>query len=215
MITPDDRRHGSYAGYKAGCDCDDCTEATYRYCKGLHIDHERGTYRTCEARGTARRVHALQAIGWPLTTIAARAGLSSERAVWKIANSQAFIFTSSRDAIARVYDELCMTPAVDKLANRRRSLAAKKGYAPPLAWDDIDQDEAPADAPRVAQTSDEFIDENAVQRALDGDRTVALTKAERKAVVERALSLQIPLQEVARRTGLQPHRYIEHEEEAA
>jgi hypothetical protein len=39
------------------------------------------------------------------------------------------------DAVARVYEELCMIPGPSQ---RTRALAANRGWAAPLDWDDID-----------------------------------------------------------------------------
>ena len=72
-----------------------------------------------------------------------------------------------------------MVPAIGRYAKRTRNLAARSGYAPPLAWDDIDNDPEP---PAVNHGDD--IDPVVVMRLLEGRRITA-TKAEKVAALER------------------------------
>lgn len=210
MITDDDLRHGENEGYNAGCREECCRRAHARY-KNLRAMGRTRFY--MDGLGSRRRIQALAAMGYAMTDLSTRLGLS--RTYLSQILKGRLIRNDTAAVIARLYDELSMTPSEHPLATRARRHAQAAGWAPPLAWDDIDNDDAPAEAPVVAQTADEFVDENAVKRALDGDRSVRLTTAERRAVVARALLLQIPLQEVERRTGLKPDRYIERAKEAA
>lgn len=83
--------------------------------------------------GTRRRVQALQAIGWPLQHVADSAGVSKQA----LAGSVAAQRVSARVArtLREIYLELENTPGPSERARRH---AATKGWAPPAAWDDID-----------------------------------------------------------------------------
>ena len=84
--------------------------------------------------GTTRRLRALVAIGYTQTDLCARLGITSANGTQ--------LFTASRKGrvrattacqVASLYDELSMTPGPSQDARNR---AHRKGWAPPLAWDD-------------------------------------------------------------------------------
>lgn len=97
---------------------------------------------TISTLGTRRRVQALATLGYSTTDIEARIDMLHDKLRSAITREQITAGAAAR--IARVYDELCMTPKVPtnrierQRATRVRNLAAAKGYAPPLSWDDID-----------------------------------------------------------------------------
>lgn len=95
---------------------------------------------------SARRVQALIAIGYTVTDLAERAGvLPSNFRVHKYDDSH-LIFAGTAARIAAMYDELCMAvPADVTSAKRARLYAQRRGWPPPLAWDDIDAGELAAD----------------------------------------------------------------------
>lgn len=96
--------------------------------------------------GMVRRARALQRIGYSCTMIAMHAGLCEE-AVKEIARGTRHSRHATRRAIARAYDELCMRPldgTHDRFISRTINKARRLGYAPPLAWDNIDRDLAPS-----------------------------------------------------------------------
>lgn len=88
-----------------------------------------------DSAGTVRRVQALVAIGWTLTEIAAEAG-------WTVGNLSGLVSAGERvtagtaRAFAAVYDRWSMTPRTGASADRARRFAARRGWLPPLAWDD-------------------------------------------------------------------------------
>jgi hypothetical protein len=90
--------------------------------------------------------------------------------------------------VAAVYDEMCMTRPEGttraELASiaRIRIFARRNGWVPPLAWDDIDNDEHPAIVEHVAYATQ--VDTVAVDLALKGSRAVRLTPAERRICVQ-------------------------------
>ena len=143
-MKPDDPRHGTNAGHKAHHahgepPCEPCKLAHAKARKRWLHARRNGQPAYVPALGTQRRIRALQALGWPIETIAAEAG-------WVHGNSVTSIFQfesiqrRTRDRIANVYERLSATPGP---SSRTRILATRKGYAPPLAWDCIDTDEEP------------------------------------------------------------------------
>lgn len=151
-LADDDPRHGTNAGhgahYSAGTvPCDPC--------KAAHATYKRNLWRRkylarldslmVDATGTARRIRALQAIGWPLYHLdrALGHGDGNPRTSNYVHNlcHRERVRASTAAKVARIYDQLSGTPGPSE---RVRNLARKRGWAPPLAWDDIDDpDEAP------------------------------------------------------------------------
>lgn len=97
--------------------------------------------------GIKRRMQALAAIGWSTRQIADRAGVNVDT-VKAIARGDTMPRPWIRDALLPVYDELHMTPRTAHAHDDRLSLsrtlawARDRGFAPPMAWDDIDDEDA-------------------------------------------------------------------------
>lgn len=151
-----------------------------------------------DGTGTARRIQALMACGWTQQALGARLGLSRQ-AVSLLAQGGKATRTSA-DAVAALYDLLWdRDPVTDggltpHVAARAKRAAARRGWAPPLAWDDDDI----ADPTAVPHTTVDGrgqghdrhvlqrqaeVDEVAVLRAVTGDN-VRLTRAERLTAVQ-------------------------------
>ena len=146
-MSPDDPRHGSHAGYAqhrhSGVEpCQPCRDAAARYQRGREWDTLNGRPRTVPTTGFRRRIEALQSLGWSITHIANELG-TTVQTIHTTAFKGTCVRAWRHDQLAALYERLSMTHATDRLANRRRTIAARKGYAPPLAWDDIDTDPAP------------------------------------------------------------------------
>lgn len=91
------------------------------------------------ALGTQRRIQALHAIGWSLSEIARRIGVTRSQMDRVLKRSHVFARTARATVV--LFRELCMTPGP---STRARLAAKRKGWPPPLAWDDIDDpDETP------------------------------------------------------------------------
>jgi len=85
------------------------------------------------------------AIGWPSRILTTRLGMAEHGSVLDIANhNNATIRRATADNVRRVYDELWDKPGPSRISAQR---AAKRGWVPPLAWDDdtIDDPAAVAD----------------------------------------------------------------------
>lgn len=93
------------------------------------------------ALGSMRRVQALAAIGWPIAHTGVDAGVRGTLINELVAGRRKRVPLREAQEIARIFRERCMTPGPSKTA---RTVAARNGWAPPLAWDDIDDpDEVP------------------------------------------------------------------------
>lgn len=84
-----------------------------------------------DSTGTVRRVQALQAIGWSQPAIAAMMGLT--RNTLRLQMKRPRISGRRAREVAELFDRLQMTPGPSDFARR---LARRKGWAPPLAWDE-------------------------------------------------------------------------------
>lgn len=95
-------------------------------------DHAGGAF--IDATGTRRRLQALVALGWTQTELGRRIG-------WTTANLNALILRSdtvtraTADLVTELYEQLSMRLGP---STRARSVATRRGWAPPLAWDNID-----------------------------------------------------------------------------
>lgn len=87
----------------------------------------------CNGIGTARRLRALMAMGYSQGHLARELGTDQSRVSKLMLNSGAHITTGTRDRVIKLYDRLSMTPGPSQQARDR---AHRKGWPPPLAWDD-------------------------------------------------------------------------------
>jgi hypothetical protein len=196
-LPPDDQRHGTKAGYRAGCREDCCREAEARY-ERIRIYHlDRGNPYTLPVFTVQRRIRALQAIGWRAADIAEAAGWKAPQVVLELL--EAHRTRVGRDAynrICRAYDQLSMQPGPSQITAKR---AARRGALPPLAWDD-DTIDNPDAKPAMPADDRDSIDEVLIQRALNGIRVKA-NPAERAEIERRWLAAGRPLNELARTQG--------------
>jgi hypothetical protein len=155
------KAHGEANSYKAGCRCAECRRAHCIEKKRWQLGY---TGRLMDSTGTKRRIQALVALGWTLGEIAAACGKRSGNA-WTCEVLRSDRVHSSTEAIVRVvYDRMSMTRPEGPYRNRQRITAERKGYAPPLAWDEDtidDPDELPNGIPTpTRKESAEFLVED-------------------------------------------------------
>jgi hypothetical protein len=184
-MLPDDPRHSTYAGGRVHRGdneevCEPCRRAEARYEQARLLDRLNGHPRTLPSLGTMRRIQALVALGHSFTRIAEALGDVTPGAAWALAHRM------GPDARAARY---------------ARTIATKHGWPPPLAWDDIDNDPAPA-----ATVEHLDVDPVVVERILAGD-AVNATTAERRAVVARWPETGRSYADLARLTGWKVERY--------
>lgn len=89
-----------------------------------------------DTAGTSRRLQALAAIGWDSGMLGRRAGVNPRRIEDIRSNKRPRVHASVAEWVAKLYDDLSMTPAIGWRADRARRTAAARGWVPPLAWDD-------------------------------------------------------------------------------
>lgn len=89
-----------------------------------------------DTAGTSRRLQALAAIGWDSGMLGRRAGVNPRRIEDLRSNSRPRVHASVAEWVAKLYDDLSMTPAIGWRADRARRTAAARGWVPPLSWDD-------------------------------------------------------------------------------
>ncbi len=144
--------HGTANRYiNHGCKCAPCTAANTRRAKAYKLRRLEGVHLPTDlipSIGARRRLQALATLGWSIPALAAVAdapvGTLSEVA------KRNTITRATHDAVARVYDVLWdqvppSTCRAERMSSGRvRALAARRGWVPPLAWDEdtIDDPEA-------------------------------------------------------------------------
>lgn len=90
------------------------------------------------ALGTTRRLRALGAMGWTLQSIAGHVPLTTKTLSLLMAGAQPYVTRDAAQHIARAYDHLCMRRGPSE---QSRIVAQRKGWAPPLAWDEGTMDD--------------------------------------------------------------------------
>lgn len=95
-------------------------------------DHADGAF--VDGTGTRRRLQALVAIGWPQAHLAARIGWSPSN-FGVLIHDRELVTAATAGLVRDLYDDLSMQPGPSE---RARTYARKRAWAPPLAWDDID-----------------------------------------------------------------------------
>ncbi len=180
--------------------CQPCRDAHNAYEKRRWVDAELGRPRMIDPTGTRRRLQALTAAGWSMPRIGAMVGMPSS-GVWKILHEYTQVRRSIADRVAVAYEQWCMVqpPRSTRWEKRDVTFALRtarlRGWVPPLAWDDIDNDPEPP-----AVVAEDHVDEVLVQRIIDGERLPA-NPAERAEAIRRWTSTGRPLSELERITG--------------
>lgn len=117
-----------------------------------------------DATGTVRRLRALVTIGYPQAHLAAELGVHPGNFSTLILRANHVLASRAR-AVRALYDRLWNIPGP---SSRARADAARRGWFPPLAWNDDTIDD-PSATPDV-----DGVDEEEVLRLLAGDLHVAL-----------------------------------------
>lgn len=167
---------------------------------------------------TARRIQALVANGWSQSKLAARLGIGRANFT-PLAHGTRDVTVTTAKTVHALYRELVdvAPPEANQrdriAASRARRYAAELGWAPPLriggrAWIGPAL-ELPAldDVPATVHDLEPVADEAAIQRRMNGDKNVRLTKSEATELVARWIRAGRSLAECERITGLKPDRY--------
>ena len=153
-MNADDERHGTRRGYyahrKAGQDaCGPCKRAAAAAEARYALLRSRGVQSRLPALGVQRRLQALYALGWTWTALDQELGLFNMAEKW--GNQPiSYVFPQTHRLIADLYDRLSMrlppmtTIEERRAASRARNGARRRGWAPPMAYVEIDD---PKDVP--------------------------------------------------------------------
>lgn len=179
-MNPNDARHGTDRGYRAGCRERCCLDGTALYERRRSKLKAMGRDGRLDPTISRRKIGALQALGWTHAHIAEAGGFSFDRSIQRIAReSTAWVFIHTAAKVNAAYDKLHMTPGPSHITADR---AKRAGHHPPLAWNNIDD---PNDQPDLGVDDDpDFVDEVLIQRAMSGQRVDA-NKAERLEITRR------------------------------
>ena len=187
-LALDDPRHGTRRGYHLGCRRGSCPLPRYHDCTAA-ASHERYLRRIGELPpmapgvGVKRRLQALKVRGWSGAELSRRLGYSDRTLVDQMIRERTLFEHATWVAVCRLYDKLSMVagPSTRAAADARR-----RGWEPPLAWDDdtIDDPDAKPYRPRLhrrgenappttAAVERDDLDEVVVERAMAGVRVRA------------------------------------------
>ena len=160
-----------------------------------------------DGRGVRRRVRALVALGYSMRGLGDRLGVRRQQ-IQELAGAEQVQY-KTHAMIARLYEELSMRPPEPATATERaicrkaRGLARERGWAPPLAWDDIDLDEAPH---TTGAGGGDWIDTIAIDIVCGAepapDAARWLTKQERVIAVRRLHAAGVPDTQIGTRLGV-------------
>ncbi|PYY63640.1 hypothetical protein DEJ30_12055 [Curtobacterium sp. MCPF17_003] len=149
------------------------------------------------SQGTHRRIQALVRQGWSQRKLASRLGMSPAQfnMILRADHVTAGMHRKIVALFADLWDKLPdRTRSVDLNSyNRSVNYAKAHGWHPPLAWDDIDLDDRPAEALR-----NDSVDDMAVELAVAGE-DVRLTPAERRLAVTELHSYGLTDPDIAER----------------
>lgn len=177
------------------------------------------------AIGVIRRLRALQALGWTQVQLAEHTSVSAAR-IGHL--SQGFrtgrrhggkavtthVRQETHEAVDELFRKLCMTLPPDPdgwVAQRQRDLARRKGWAPPLAWDDIDDPDEHRradrhDGVRRPPRRHADVDMAIVFRVLNGEN-LWTTRAEKDEIMRRWVQAGKSARELCGRLGWKESRY--------
>ncbi|MFM9373204.1 helix-turn-helix domain-containing protein [Streptomyces sp. Da 82-17] len=151
------------------------------------------------AVGAIRRVRALYALGHLNHVIAAEAGISRDAVCHLAAGDWATLKVGADDGVRAAYDRLSMTTGTSW---KTRRLAERKGWAPPLAWDDDSIDDPDAlpqtDAVRPVVSEGERL----VERWLMGESVILGADERREALVHLFEWTALSAQEIGARLDM-------------
>lgn len=134
-------------------------EWAYEYKKRVYLN--RGAVQVPHL-GYTRRLQALACLGWTTRDIGEHMGVSPSRVSHLMNGMWAFLYPSTAQAIVAVYDDLSMSVPVDRAPSRRGEVrvharwkrqALARGWAPPLAWSNIDDPNEQPKGIRAGATS--------------------------------------------------------------
>jgi len=209
MITADDPRHGSPAGYTQGCREKCCERAKradrYRRERLAALGHEFTTSRET----TVRKLRALMAMGWTADDIGQRMRPRiSGQAVRQFMALKTPCFTEVAARYEQVFDQLeGVLPPDDPWHRRTKNAAARKGWRRPDEWWDIERGLKSQPIEEYRAQFERF-DETEVEYALQyHDFSHWLSPVEKSEIVRRWVASGRSEASLCRLTGWREGRY--------
>jgi transcriptional regulator with XRE-family HTH domain len=159
-----------------------------------------------DSTGTARRLEALMANGWSRPALEAAVGLSVTAQLNARRGNPVTVAT--RNLVARRYEELwdtcppAETPMERRAIVRTSNLAKRRGWPPPMAWDD-DTIDNPKARPQIGRQRSKhtIVDEVAVERLKRGQQ-VTVNILERRTAIAQLAEAGVRTGDIAERLGM-------------
>jgi hypothetical protein len=132
--------HGTANAWrKHGCTCPEARAAYLRQHKRTRVRVELEGPLRVDKTGTVRRIRALQAVGWPLRVLAAKAGYTTVGALSFLSRPAGkTVHVDTARLWRAIYDELCTEDGPGDVRTAR--WARERGWAAPEAWLGLDMD---------------------------------------------------------------------------
>ncbi len=165
-----------------------------------------------QSAAVSRRLQALVALGWSMSEIGRRLGITYATNAIPVIKGERRIQVATARKADELFEELCMTlpPETNQRerisASRSRRYAKAQGWVPPLDLD-LDGTGIPSGVDDAAGD----VDKAAVLRRLDGDRSIRLTPDEAREAHRRAVARGMGPAQIERDLGLKPERYATKE----
>lgn len=159
--------------------------------------------------GIQRRLQALTAMGWSMQEIARRTGVDLDglKRLRRRENPK-FVREYVATAVLAVYQELSETRAPSSRSSSRSITEARRaGYAPPAAWDAIDDLEEKPKGVGGGDRMADLVDHAVVARLLAGDQ-IQSTRAEKEAAMTQWLASGRPERLLCDIHGWKAGRYV-------
>jgi hypothetical protein len=144
-------QHGTELAYCSdACRCQPCRDA---HAAGARRRRRTAAYgrnmpKSVPNAGTRRRVEALMCLGWSMRVISRRLGWHEDRLAVMLAGYDG-VSPQNAERIAALYEQLwnAHPPQATKgdrmSVSRTIALAQRRGFRPPMAWDDTELDAPP------------------------------------------------------------------------
>lgn len=133
--------------------------------------------------GTVRRLRALVAIGYTESFLSSRLGMQVGNFNNLILGERERVTAATFGATSRLFSELWAVPASGRGVKGARTLARKRRWVGPLAWDDIDDPDERPDV-KGASADGSAVDDIAIDLAVAG-QAVKLSPVELREAVRR------------------------------
>ena len=188
------QQHGTPSAFDWwGCRCPGAREAYRLYRKRRETNRLPSPF--VPSLGTARRLRSLVAAGHSWKQLSAELGLSLTWTRRLALDEDGTIRRTTAERVEALFTRLALVPGDSPHAF---TVARKNGWAPPLAWDDIDDPEA---EPCLGEEKDDLVDEVAVERVLAGEH-LELTDAELIATLQAGTARGESLSALSLRLGI-------------